>query len=98
MEVERAISTVPQVKEAAAVGMADSKRGEVVAAFIILQKNASITENELLASLQGKIAPYKIPKKIFFVEEFPRNQAGKVLKRILKNSSLIKMQKVLFVS
>jgi acyl-coenzyme A synthetase/AMP-(fatty) acid ligase len=73
------------VKEAAAVGMADAKRGEVVAAFVILQQNTYITENEILAALQGKIAPYKIPKKIIFVEEFPRNQSGKVLKRILKN-------------
>ncbi len=85
IEVERAISTLPQVKEAAAVGMAEAKRGEVVAAFVILQPGVRMTENEILAILQGKIAPYKIPKKIIFVEEFPRNQAGKVLKRILKN-------------
>jgi fatty-acyl-CoA synthase len=84
-EVERAIQALPQVKEAAAVGMADAKRGEVVAAFVILQKNAEILENDLLAALQGKIAHYKIPKKIIFMEEFPRNQSGKVLKRILKN-------------
>jgi fatty-acyl-CoA synthase len=85
VEVERAIQALPQVKEAAAVGMADAKRGEVVAAFVILQKNAEILENDLLAALQGKIAHYKIPKKIIFMEEFPRNQSGKVLKRILKN-------------
>jgi acyl-coenzyme A synthetase/AMP-(fatty) acid ligase len=84
VEVERAIQALPQVKEAAAVGMADARRGEVVAAFVILQKNAEIQENDLLAALQGKIAHYKIPKKIIFMEEFPRNQSGKVLKRILK--------------
>jgi len=85
MEVERAIQSLPQVKEAAAVGMADAKRGEVVAAFVILRKDAVLTEEELLAGLAGKIAHYKIPKKIILVDEFPRNQAGKVLKRILKN-------------
>jgi fatty-acyl-CoA synthase len=85
VEVERAIQSLPQVKEAAAVGMPDAKRGEVVAAYVLLQKDAQITENEMLAALQGKIANYKIPKKIIFVEEFPRNQSGKVLKRILKN-------------
>lgn len=84
-EVEKAIQALPQVKEAAVVGMDDARRGEVVAAFVILQKNAEIQKNDLLAALQGKIAHYKIPKKIIFVEEFPRNQAGKVLKRILKN-------------
>ncbi|MGV8057147.1 MAG: class I adenylate-forming enzyme family protein [Smithellaceae bacterium] len=85
VEVERALQSLPQVKEAAAVGMADAKRGEVVAAFIILKKDVHIEESEILAALQGKIAHYKIPKKIIFMEEFPRNQAGKVLKRILKN-------------
>jgi fatty-acyl-CoA synthase len=85
VEVERAIQSLPQVKEAAAVGMPDAKRGEVVAAYVLLQKDAKITENEMLAALQGKIANYKIPKKIIFVEEFPRNQSGKVLKRVLKN-------------
>jgi fatty-acyl-CoA synthase len=84
VEVERAIQSLPQVKEAAAVGMPDHKRGEVVGAFVILHKNVQITENDILAALQGKIAHYKIPKKIFFVDDFPRNQAGKVLKRILK--------------
>jgi fatty-acyl-CoA synthase len=84
VEVERAMQSLPQIKEAAAVGMADPKRGEVVAAFVILRENMQITENELLTSLQGKIAHYKIPKKIIFVDEFPRNSSGKVLKRILK--------------
>jgi acyl-coenzyme A synthetase/AMP-(fatty) acid ligase len=65
--------------------MPNAKRGEVVAAYVLLQKDAKIAEAELLAALQGKIAHYKIPKKIIFVEDFPRNQSGKVLKRILKN-------------
>ncbi len=85
VEVERAIQSLPQIKEAAAVGMPDEKRGEVVGAFVILQKDDRITESEILAALHDKIAHYKIPKKIFFVDDFPRNQSGKVLKRILKN-------------
>ena len=85
VEVERAIQSLPQIKEAAAVGMPDEKRGEVVGAFVILHKDAGITESEILAALHDKIAHYKIPKKIFFVDDFPRNQSGKVLKRILKN-------------
>jgi fatty-acyl-CoA synthase len=85
MEVERAIQSLPQIKEAAVVGMPDEKRSEVVGAFVIIQKDARISENEILSALQGKIAHYKIPKKIFFVDDFPRNQSGKVLKIILKN-------------
>ena len=83
-EVERVIQSLSQIKEAAVVGMPDRKRGEVVGAFVILHKNLQITENDILTALQGKIAHYKIPHGIFFVDDFPRNQAGKVLKRILK--------------
>ena len=83
-EVERVIQSLPQVKEAAVVGMPDEKRGEVVAAFVILKKGQQISEDQIIASLTDKIAYYKIPRKIIFVEDFPRNQSGKVLKRILK--------------
>jgi len=83
-EVERALQSVPGVKEAAVVGMPDPKRGEVVGAFVILKPGCIVSEADILNTLAGKIAHYKIPKSIFFVEEFPRNQSGKVLKRILK--------------
>jgi fatty-acyl-CoA synthase len=84
-EVERALQSLPQIKEAAVMGIPDHKRGEAVGAFVIPHKNIQITGNDIRAALRGKIAHYKIPKKIIFVEEFPRNQVGKVLKRILKN-------------
>jgi len=84
VEVERAIQQLPGIKEAAAVGIPDPKRGEVVGAFVILNGDTTVTEAEILNALSGKIAHYKIPKRIFFVEEFPRNPGGKVLKRILK--------------
>ena len=61
------------------------RKGDRAAAFVILHQHARLTEDELLAALQGKMAPYIISKRIIFVEEFPRNQSGKVLKRILKN-------------
>lgn len=83
-EVERAIESISQVKEAAAVGMPDPTRGEVVAAFILLNEGDGISEDELIESLHGKIAHFKIPKKVFFVKDFPRNSAGKILKRELK--------------
>jgi fatty-acyl-CoA synthase len=84
VEVERALQSLPGIKEAAVVGMPDPKRGEVVGAFVIPKKDMPISEADILNALSGKIAHYKIPKRIFFVEEFPRNSGGKVLKRILK--------------
>jgi fatty-acyl-CoA synthase len=83
-EVERALESIPEVREAAVVSKIDSKRGEVVVAFVILHDGIQTTGSALLTALHGKIASYKMPKKVIFVDKFPRNQAGKVLKRILK--------------
>jgi fatty-acyl-CoA synthase len=83
-EVERVIQALPEVREAAAVGMPDRKKGEVVAVFVMLKEGAVLTEAVLLAAVQGKIAPFKIPKKVIFVEDFPRNSTGKILKKELK--------------
>jgi len=83
-EVEQALRALPGVKEAAVLGMADPRRGEAVAAFVCLARGSRLTEEELLAGLEGKIAPYKMPKKIVFVKDFPRNAAGKILKQELK--------------
>lgn len=85
VEVERALQALPGIQEAAVIGMPDKKRGEVVGAFVILKKDMILSEADILGDLAGKIAPYKIPKRIYFVQDFPRNQSGKVLKRILKN-------------
>lgn len=83
-EVEQAIRALPGVKEAAVLGMPDPRRGETVAVFVCLARGSGLTEEDLLAGLEGKIAPYKMPKKIVFVKDFPRNVAGKILKQELK--------------
>jgi acyl-CoA synthetase (AMP-forming)/AMP-acid ligase II len=83
-EVERAIESVSQVAAAAAVGMPDPKRGEAVAAFVELKGGAVLTEEELIQALHEKIAHFKIPKKVVFVTDLPRNSVGKILKRELK--------------
>ncbi|MBP1711331.1 MAG: AMP-dependent CoA ligase/synthetase, partial [Deltaproteobacteria bacterium] len=84
VEVERALQALPGVKEAAVVGIPDPKRGEVVGAFVIPNGEMQMSEADIINALSGKIANFKVPKRIFFVDEFPRNQSGKVLKRILK--------------
>lgn len=83
-EVERVIESIPQVAEAAVVGLPDPKRGEVVAAFVSLKAKDGISEDGLIEALQAKIAYFKIPKKVFFIKELPRNSAGKILKQKLK--------------
>jgi len=83
-EVERVIQTLPQVREAAAVAMPDPSRGEVVAAFVMLHEGQFISEEALINALQGQIAHFKIPKRVFFVDDFPRNSTGKILKKELQ--------------
>jgi fatty-acyl-CoA synthase len=83
-EVERAIQSLPQVREAAAMAMPDPSRGEVVAAFVMLHEGQFISEEDLINALHGQIAYYKIPKRVFFVDDFPRNSTGKILKNELQ--------------
>ena len=83
-EIEKAMQSISQVKEAAAIGMPDPKRGEVVAAFVSLKKPNTLTEAQLIEKLSDKIAKFKLPKKVFFVDDFPRNVSGKILKKELK--------------
>ena len=83
-EVERAIEGHPKVAEAAVVGIPDVRRGEVPAAFIRLEEDRALREEDLLHYLEDKLAAFKCPRKIRFVRDLPRNQAGKVIKDELK--------------
>ncbi len=83
-EVERVIQALPEVREAAAVGMPDRKKGEVVVAFVMLKEGAELSEEALLAAIKDRIAGFKLPKKVIFVKDFPRNSIGKILKKDLR--------------
>lgn len=83
IEIEKAIRKIPEVKESVAVGMPDPRRGEVVCVFVSLKEGETLTEDELVESLTGKIADFKLPKKVYFVDDFPRNPTGKILRREL---------------
>ena len=83
-EVEQAIEAHPHVAEAAVVGLPDAKRGEVAAAFVHLEDGRALEEEELLRFLEDKLAAFKHPRKIWFVEKLPRNRTGKIIKDELK--------------
>jgi len=79
-EVENAIEQHPDVHEVAVIGVPDEKWGESVRAIVVLKPAAQLTEAELIAFSRDQIAHYKAPKSIFFIEELPRLQTGKVSK------------------
>ncbi len=80
-EVEQCILEAnPEVQEAAVYGRPDEKWGEAVAAACILKPGAELTGEELVSRTREVIAHYKAPKYVYFVDEFPRTGAGKVVK------------------
>ncbi|GAB6045333.1 fatty acid--CoA ligase [Caminibacter profundus] len=83
-EIEEVCLKYPGVKECAVVGKKDETHGEIPIAFVELEENVIINEKELKSFLKSKLANYKIPKHIYFVNNLPKNATGKVLKRVLR--------------
>ena len=83
-EVENAIFELPQVAEAAVIGVRDERWGEAGRAIVALKTGATLSETEVLDFLKGRLAKYKVPKSVVFVDQLPRNAAGKVLKNTLR--------------
>ncbi len=83
-EVEEVLFTHPAVSEVAVVGLPDDKWIEAVSAFVVLRPGHQAEEAALIAHARAHLAPYKLPKKILFVDNLPRNTAGKLLKRELR--------------
>ncbi|HYB45122.1 MAG TPA: AMP-binding protein, partial [Nitrososphaerales archaeon] len=87
-EVEEVLYEHPAVKEAAAIGMPDSFRGEVVRAFVVPKESAGkVTEKEIIDFCSERISKYKVPKQVEFVPELPKTLVGKVLRRKLREST-----------
>ncbi|MFF3341960.1 acyl-CoA synthetase [Streptomyces flavidovirens] len=82
-QVEDALYTHPGVAEAAVVGLPDARWIEAVTAVVV--PRGEVTEAELLAYAREKLAHFKAPKRVLFVDELPRNASGKILKRELRD-------------
>ncbi len=83
VEVERALAEHPAVADAAVVGWPHPQYGELAVAFVVAA--SPVTASELTKHCQQRIADYKVPHRIEFVDELPRNARGKVIKSELKN-------------
>jgi long-chain acyl-CoA synthetase len=84
-EVEDVLYEHDAVREAAVVGVADPYRGETVKAFVSLRAGRSITEDELIAFSKERMAAYKYPRQVEFLDEIPKTVTGKLLRRELRN-------------
>lgn len=83
-EVEDVLYEHEAVREAAVVGIADAYRGETVKAFVSLRAGQSVTEAELIAFTKERMAAYKYPRQIEFLDEIPKTVTGKLLRRELR--------------
>ncbi|MGW8811511.1 fatty acyl-CoA synthetase [Gordonia terrae] len=84
-EVEDTVYTHEAVSEVAVIGEPDEKWIEAITAVVVVRDGRSVTEEELIEHVRSRIAPFKVPKKVRFVDELPRNQSGKLLKRELRS-------------
>jgi fatty-acyl-CoA synthase len=83
-EIERVIREMPGVADASVIGVPDEKWGEVPKAFIEKGEEEPPSPEEVIAFCRSRLAGYKVPKHIAFIDELPRNPSGKVLKKDLR--------------
>src|ERR1700759_116089 len=85
-EIESEIDAMPGVVESAVIGVPHSDFGEGVTAVLVCNKGAAVNEASVLKGLDGRLAKFKMPKRVFIVDDLPRNAMGKVQKNILRDT------------
>jgi malonyl-CoA/methylmalonyl-CoA synthetase len=85
-EIESEIDAMPGVIESAVIGVPHADFGEGVTAVVVCDKGAAVSEASVLSALDGRLAKFKMPKRVFVVDELPRNAMGKVQKNILRDT------------
>ena len=87
-EVEQAIAEHPDVLDVAVFGVPDDRMGQTVHAVVELRSGSTCTADELVASLRGTLANYKLPRSVEFVDLLPREPNGKIRKTELREAYL----------
>src|SRR3954447_1071276 len=85
-EIESEIDAMSGVIESAVIGVPHADFGEGVTAVVVCTKDADVSETSVLQALDGRLAKFKMPKRVFVVDELPRNAMGKVQKNILRDT------------
>ena len=85
-EIETEIDAMPGVVESAVIGVPHADFGEGVTAVVVRHPDADVTESSVLKALDGRLAKFKMPKRVFIVADLPRNTMGKVQKNVLRET------------
>lgn len=93
LDIDNVLFGHPKIAEACAVGVPDEYRGETVKVFVVLNPDETMTEEEVIAYCREKLASYKVPRLVEFLNDLPRTSVGKVLRRQLQEMELAKKTK-----
>ncbi len=91
-EIEEFIYTHPKVSDVQVIGVPDEQYGEEIMACVILKEGEALTEEELKQYVRDHMARHKVPKYIDFVDGFPMNVAGKILKFKMRENAIEKLK------
>ena len=83
-EIESVMIGIPGVTEVAVIGLSDEKWGEIACAIVVADQS-EVSQQQIVEFCGARLARYKLPKKVIFADEIPRNPSGKILKRVLRD-------------
>ena len=83
-EIEMTLASHPAVADVGVIGVPDEIRGQSAKAYVVLKPGENVTSDELIEFCRGKVATYKLPREVAFVNELPRTPTGKLLRRVLR--------------
>jgi len=84
-EIDDLLFTHPKILEASTIGVPDEYRGETVKSFIVVRPGENLTEEEITVFCKEKLAAYKVPRLVEFIDELPKSAVGKILRKELRN-------------